>query len=166
MCDKAVATYTSAMNVVPECFMIQEMYDKAVNRCYFVFYTIPDRYKTQELCGRVVFEDLFLIVYCPDKYIIQKICDEAVDDPLAALKLIPYWFVTSEIIKKLFTALCADENILLYLMKILEMLYLIVMKQVFLIQILITLTLRRKNIKKRIKRKEHKNIYVKYLKNM
>ena len=32
-------------------------------------------------------------------------CDEAVDDSLAALKLIPDWFVTSKMIKKLFTIL-------------------------------------------------------------
>ena len=32
-------------------------------------------------------------------------CDEAVDDSLATLELIPDWFVTSKMIKKLFTAL-------------------------------------------------------------
>ena len=31
-------------------------------------------------------------------------CDKAVDNSLAALKLVPDWFVTSKIIKKLFTA--------------------------------------------------------------
>ena len=41
-------------------------------------------------------------------------CDEAVDDSLAALKSIPDWFVTSKMIKKLFTALYADENILYF----------------------------------------------------
>ena len=60
---------------------------------------------------RVVSEDPFLILYCPDKYVTQKMCDEAVDDSLAILKLIPDWFVTSKMIKKLFTALYADENI-------------------------------------------------------
>ena len=59
---------------------------------------------------RVVSEDLFLIMYCTDKYITQKI----VDDSLAALKLIPDWFVTSKMVKKLFTALYADENILYF----------------------------------------------------
>ena len=39
-------------------------------------------------------------------------CDEAVDDCLAVLKLIPNWFVTSKMIKKLFTALHVNENIL------------------------------------------------------
>ena len=41
-------------------------------------------------------------------------CDEAVDDSLAALKLIPGWFVTSKMIKKLFPALYGDENILYF----------------------------------------------------
>ena len=41
-------------------------------------------------------------------------CEEAVDDSLARLKLIPDWFVTSKLIKKLFTALYADENILYF----------------------------------------------------
>ena len=38
-------------------------------------------------------------------------CDEAVDDSLEALKLIPDWFITSKMIKELFAALSADENI-------------------------------------------------------
>ena len=37
-------------------------------------------------------------------------CDEAVDDSLATLKLIPDWFVTSKMIKKL-TALYAYKDI-------------------------------------------------------
>ena len=41
-------------------------------------------------------------------------CDEAVNDSLAALKLIPDCFVTSKMIKKLFTALYAGENILYF----------------------------------------------------
>ena len=38
--------------------------------------------------------------------------DKAVDDCLATLKFAPDWFVTSKMIKILFTALSADENIL------------------------------------------------------
>ena len=41
-------------------------------------------------------------------------CNEAVDDSLTALKLIPDWFVTSKMIKKLYTALSANENILYF----------------------------------------------------
>ena len=73
----------------------------------FVFDSILDQYKTQEICDIVVSLYPFLIAYCHDKYITQNICDEteAVDDSLAALKLIPDWFVTSKMIKKLYTAL-------------------------------------------------------------
>ena len=41
-------------------------------------------------------------------------CDENVDDSLAALKIIPDWFVTSKMIKKIYAALYADENILYF----------------------------------------------------
>ena len=41
-------------------------------------------------------------------------CDEAGDDCIAPLKLVRDWFVTSEMIKKLFTTLFADENILYF----------------------------------------------------
>ena len=69
---------------------------------FFVFDYIPSQYNTQEICDRVVSQDPFFIVYCPDKYKFQRMCDEAVDDSLAALKLVPDWFVTSKMIKKLF----------------------------------------------------------------
>ena len=114
MCDEAVDTYPSTIKFVPECFMTQEMCDKAVNRWFFVFDFIPDWCKTQEMCDRVVSEDPSLIVYCPDKYITQRMCDEAVDDCLAALKLIHHWFVSVKMIKKLYTVLYADENILYF----------------------------------------------------
>ena len=41
-------------------------------------------------------------------------CDDAVDDSLAALKLIPYWFVTSKMIKNLYHALYADDGLLYF----------------------------------------------------
>ena len=59
-------------------------------------------------------------------------CDKAVEDFLAALKLIPDWFVTSKMIKKLSTALYQME-INSILMKILVTSYFLVMKWVFLI---------------------------------
>ena len=126
MCDKAVDTHSSTIKFVPECLMTQEMCDEVVN-FFFVFDSIPDWHKSQEMCNRVVSENLFLIVYCPDEYVTPEMCDEAVDDSLATLKHIPDWFVTSKIIKKLFTALYADENIL-YFKNILAMFHLIVME--------------------------------------
>ena len=41
-------------------------------------------------------------------------CDEAVDDSIAALKLIPNWFVTSKMIKKLYTSLYTDDGLLFW----------------------------------------------------
>ena len=66
------------------------------------------------MCDTVFSEDPFFTVYCPDKYKTQRMCDETVDDSLAALKLIPDWFVTSKMIKKLFNVLYANENILYF----------------------------------------------------
>ena len=110
MCDKSANTYLSTIKFVPECLMC----DKAVNRCFFVFDSISDWYKTHEMCDKVVSKDSFLIVYCLDKYKSQRMCEEAVDDSLAALKLISDWFVTSKMIKKLFTVLYANDNTLYF----------------------------------------------------
>ena len=41
-------------------------------------------------------------------------CDEAVDDFFPSLNFIRDWFVTNKMIKKLFTALYADVNILYF----------------------------------------------------
>ena len=58
--------------------------------------------------------------------------DEAVDDFLTALKVVPHWFIINKMIRMLFTALYADENIL-YFDEDSVMSYLFVMKLVFLI---------------------------------
>ena len=60
------------------------------------------------------YEDHFLIVYYPDKYITQKMSIEAVDNSLAGLKFFSDCLVTIKMIKKIFTALYADENILYF----------------------------------------------------
>ena len=41
-------------------------------------------------------------------------CDEVVDYCLEALKFIPDWFVTSQMIKELCTALYADDDLLFF----------------------------------------------------
>ena len=71
---------------------------------FFGFDFISDLYKAQETCNTVVSLYPFLTVYCSDKYKTENMCDEAVDNSLAALKFIPDWFVTSKIIKKIYTA--------------------------------------------------------------
>ena len=94
MCDKAVNTHPSTIKFVSECFMTRGMCDKAIN-VFFVFDS-TDRYKTQVMCDRVVSRDSFLIVYCSSKYKTKRMCEIAA--------------VTSKMIKKLSTALYADEN--------------------------------------------------------
>ena len=84
------------------------------------------------MSNRSLFEVYFSIRHIPDQYKTQSLCDKAVDDYLAALKLVPDWFVTSKMIKELFTALYAEEN-MLFLMKILVMSCFLVIKWVFLI---------------------------------
>ena len=56
----------------------------------------------------------FVFDSIPDQYITQKMCDEAVNDSLASLKFIPDLVVTNKIIKKLYTALYADEFLLFF----------------------------------------------------
>ena len=74
----------------------------------------------------------FVSFFNIDKYKTKRMCDKAVDDSLAALKLIPDRFVTSKMIKKLYTNLYADDG-LLFLMKILVMSHFVVKKWVFLV---------------------------------
>ena len=81
---------------------------------FFVSDFIPEQYKTQETYDIIVFFNSFLIIHCRDKYITQKICDEAGDDSLATLKVIPDWFVTSKMIKTLYTAFYADDGLLFF----------------------------------------------------
>ena len=64
------------------------------------------------MCDKINSENPFMLKCCPHKYITQKICDEAVDDFLPTLNFVPDWFETIKMIKKLFTALYVDENIL------------------------------------------------------
>ena len=69
---------------------------------FFVFDTIFDQYKTQKICDKFVSLYPFFNSNCPNKYKTQIMCNETVDDPLVVLKLIPNWFVTTKMIKKLF----------------------------------------------------------------
>ena len=63
------------------------------------------------MCDRNISEDPFSIRYISNQYKTQQMCDKAAHDCLAALKFVPDWFAASEMIKILFTAFYADENI-------------------------------------------------------
>ena len=83
----------------------------AVHRCFFEFDSVPDKNKAYGIRSLVLSLYFVFIVYCHYQYVTQEMCDEAVNDSLATLKLIVNWFVTNKMIKNLFTALHADENI-------------------------------------------------------
>ena len=87
---------------------------KAVNTYPFTIRFIPESLLTQEMCNNIIFEDSFSISYAPDQYKTQQVCDKVVDDCLAALNFVPDWFVTYKMIKKLFTALCTDKNMIYF----------------------------------------------------
>ena len=114
MCNKVVENYPYTLEYFPECYKTKEMCRRAVRRCFFVSNVIPDKYKTQEICNLAVSLYFSFMVYCPYKYLTQEMCDETGNDSLAVLELISDWFVTSKMIKKLFTALYADDNILYF----------------------------------------------------
>ena len=66
------------------------------------------------MCERINSEIPFSLRCVLDQYKTQKMCNKAVHDCLAALKLAPDWFVTRKMIKKIFTVLYVDENILYF----------------------------------------------------
>ena len=68
MCNKAVGTYPSAIQFVPECFKYHEICDKAVDTCPLVGDSVPGQYLTQEICDKVVSKEPFLLKYCLDRY--------------------------------------------------------------------------------------------------
>ena len=56
----------------------------------------------------------FLFDYIPDWSETQKMCDEAVVNSLAALKLVPDWFITSQILEKFSDSLLANDDVLIF----------------------------------------------------
>ena len=66
------------------------------------------------MCDKIISDDPFKLKYCHNRYKTPKMCNKAIDDFLLALKFVPDWFVTSKMIKKLLTALHADDNILYF----------------------------------------------------
>ena len=66
------------------------------------------------MCDRIIFDYPFSIRYVTDQNKTQQMCDKDVDDRLATSKFVPDWFITSKMIKILFTTLYADDNILYF----------------------------------------------------
>ena len=99
MCDKAINDYTSAIQLIPNGCITQEIYNKTVNVCTFVFYSFPDQFKTREMCCRVVSEKHFMLKCYPDILKNQKTCDKAADFYLIILNYVPRWFVTNKMLE-------------------------------------------------------------------
>ena len=113
-CVKAINTYSFLFDSAPDRCKSQEMCIKAVDDYANTLEIVPDRYKTQEKCDKAISENPFMLKYFHDKYKTQQICDEVVDDFLKALKFVLDWFVISKMIKKLSTALYADDGLLFF----------------------------------------------------
>ena len=63
------------------------------------------------MCDNIISKNSFMLKYCRDKYITQKMCEKAANGFSPTLNFVPDWFVTTKMIKKLFTASHADGNI-------------------------------------------------------
>ena len=72
MCIKAVNDYPSRIQIVPECYKIQEMCVGAVNTCYFVFDSFSNQYKTQKICDKAVDDYTHALQFTPDRFKTQK----------------------------------------------------------------------------------------------
>ena len=68
MCDKAVDTYPSTIEHVPDQFKTQKMCDKDVDKYHFVFDSVPDQFNTEEMFNKIVSDDPFKLKYCQDRY--------------------------------------------------------------------------------------------------
>ena len=95
------------------------MCDKAFETCPFIFHSISDWFKTQKNVWQRFFQ-IFFYAKILSSFKTQEMCDKAVDNFLPTLKFVPYWFVSNEIIKKVYSALFTDNDNS-FLMKILGM---------------------------------------------
>ena len=64
------------------------------------------------MCDEVVSKKPKTLNYCPDSYKIQEMRDKSADNFLPKLKFISDWFVKSTIMKNIYHALFADDDIL------------------------------------------------------
>ena len=111
MCNEAIGTYPSTMQLVTKCYKARETCHKAVYTCAFVFDSFPDWYLTQKICYKVVFKERFVLKYCLKSFKTKEMCNKAVNSYLLALKFFSDWFVTSNIIGYLYNALFSNDGI-------------------------------------------------------
>ena len=78
-------------------------------------------------CDRIISNNPFSLRYIPNQYKTKQMCNKAVDDCLAALKFVPDWFVTNEMMEN-FLLLYTQMKIYSILMKTLVISHLFVME--------------------------------------
>ena len=106
MCIRAVNTCYFLFHSVSSQYMSQEMCDKAVDDHAHSLEFVPDQFNTQQICHKIVSENDFMLKYlkyCHDSYENPEICDKVRDEFLPRLKFVLDWFLSSSMIKKLYT---------------------------------------------------------------
>ena len=73
-----VNDYSYAQDSLPDCYMIQELCEKAVDARLFVLDSVPDCFKTQEMWEKIVFKESCMLKYCLDTCKNQNICEKNV----------------------------------------------------------------------------------------
>ena len=66
------------------------------------------------MSDKVFSEDSVMLRYCLDRYKTQEMRGKAVQDFLPTLKFVFNWSVTNKVIKKLYSALFTDDDILFF----------------------------------------------------
>ena len=64
------------------------------------------------MCDKALDDYSNVLEFFHDQFKTQKICDTAVEVRLVALKFVSDWYIASTVIKKLYTTLYTDENIM------------------------------------------------------
>ena len=91
MCNEEMRIEPYSLAFVPDCFKIQEMYDKAVEIDPFILWHVSDNLKMQGMCIRAVEAGLRLLEYVPDWFVTQGQIDLWHDDN--------YWHDDDKLIK-------------------------------------------------------------------
>ena len=114
ICNKAVDTYSSAIQFVPCWYKTHEMCNKGDDTCIFAFGTVPAWYKTYKICDTVVFEEPFILKYCLHRYKTQEMYDKAVDAFLPTLKFVPDWFVTNKMLENFYDVVFSNDDMVFF----------------------------------------------------
>ena len=119
MCNRATLENGRTLESVPNQYKTQQMWNKAVNNYAHALKPVLDWYKTQGMCIKAVDNNPSTIKYVLDQFKTQEMCIRLIfavnlDSRNSQEKTQTDWSDTSKMIKKLFTALYADEYILYF----------------------------------------------------